>query len=374
MTHVFIVNEQTLKCHLEYMFAGTGAKDDNADFLYDEKSTIHHATERNLVGMIADISRVKIGDKVIFYLEATSNSEGRFYGVFEVASNPFFDPNDEGNYLYDELGKKLSFRVIIKATDFVYPLGVTEHELLDSLDKISAPHEMCWSLIYRKLKGNRGCTMITDFESNMFFNKLKNKNTTPLISNGYSYNEMSNSIIAKNNTNIYTGRKQSLDIKNRLIHKFIKGKAFEVHLQAYLLQNINSKNLKPLLLSLPNENDYWIGNEVSCGVGMQRIDMLAIEENNDTVYIAVIELKCGEAYDDIINRQLPWYIEWLNDYIVPTFSKKVEITPIVLTAETADIKASAVINFTKLKANAKLNSVKNIFFKINGKEIDFYKL
>ena len=34
MTHVFIVNDTTLKYHLEYMFAGTGANCD-APFLED---------------------------------------------------------------------------------------------------------------------------------------------------------------------------------------------------------------------------------------------------------------------------------------------------------------------------------------------------
>lgn len=31
-THVFIVNEQTFKYHLEYMFAGTGAGDKKSPF------------------------------------------------------------------------------------------------------------------------------------------------------------------------------------------------------------------------------------------------------------------------------------------------------------------------------------------------------
>ena len=76
MTHVFIVNDTTLKYHLEYMFAGTGANTD-APFLYDEnyqnprkkENGLTSASERNIVAMIADISRVKEGDKIIFYLQ-----------------------------------------------------------------------------------------------------------------------------------------------------------------------------------------------------------------------------------------------------------------------------------------------------------------
>ena len=95
MTHVFIVDKITFKYHLEYMFAGTGAKDKQAIFLTNhtvpnDKKSFPSVTERNLVAMIADISRVKVGDKIIFYLQSTSESSGMFFGVFQAISNPFF--------------------------------------------------------------------------------------------------------------------------------------------------------------------------------------------------------------------------------------------------------------------------------------------
>jgi hypothetical protein len=66
MVHVFIVNEKTFKYHLEYLFAGTGAGDKDAPFLVDPDCNFNGNTERNLVGLIADISRISIGDKIIF--------------------------------------------------------------------------------------------------------------------------------------------------------------------------------------------------------------------------------------------------------------------------------------------------------------------
>lgn len=86
-----------------------------------------------------------------------------FFGIFEAVSKAFYQPNSD-DYLTNDLGKTLNFRVLIKG-DKVYPKGVTEHEVLDSLKCINRPCDMCWSLIYRKLKGNRGCTMITDKEA-----------------------------------------------------------------------------------------------------------------------------------------------------------------------------------------------------------------
>lgn len=158
MVHVFIVNEKTFKYHLEYMFAGTGASDKLSPFLQNATATFNASTERNLMGMIADISRIRIGDKIIFYLQATRNYEGQFFGTFKVTDNPFWDENDDTNYLKDNMEKGLSYRVKIEP-DVVYPKGVTEHQLLDSLDDIDKVSDMCWSLIYRKLKGNRGCTI-----------------------------------------------------------------------------------------------------------------------------------------------------------------------------------------------------------------------
>lgn len=65
-THVFIVNGQTFKYHLEYMFAGTGASEKKSPFLNNPTIQYNATAERNLMGMIADISRIQIGDNIIF--------------------------------------------------------------------------------------------------------------------------------------------------------------------------------------------------------------------------------------------------------------------------------------------------------------------
>lgn len=64
-THVFIVNKQTLKLYLEYTFAGTGAGNDKTLFLLNSEKKFAPKKEIKLVGMIADISRVRIGDNII---------------------------------------------------------------------------------------------------------------------------------------------------------------------------------------------------------------------------------------------------------------------------------------------------------------------
>ena len=70
-THVFIVNEQSFKVHLEYMFVGTGAKDKDVDFNGVTNSNLNPQAENGLISMMSDFSRVRIGDCVLFYVQAS---------------------------------------------------------------------------------------------------------------------------------------------------------------------------------------------------------------------------------------------------------------------------------------------------------------
>ena len=308
MTHVFIVNDQTFKYHLEYMFAGTGADSRFPVFLKDAPEDCHYSTERNLVGMIADISRLEVGDEVIFYLTGCT----KFYGFFRVRERAFADI--DGTYLRYELGKALTFRVLLEPVDGeVFAKGVTEHECLDSLEGISKPSEMCWSLIYRKLKGNRGCTAIFDYEAVRIKELIRKKNAgRSLPGSAFSFDGYE--IITIDERHDYSGPRESIAIKERLLKKANADNAFEAHLQAHLMQE--PERIKSLL-SLPER--CWLANEVSCGVGMQRIDIMAISERNNTVELTVIELKHASPHTDIIDYQLPWYVQWCADYVVPNF-------------------------------------------------------
>ena len=85
------------------------------------------------------------------------------------------DNNDSNQFLKQELIKSLTFRTLLEPYE-VYAKGVTEWEALDEIKYIQSPNQMLWSLIYRKLKGNRGNTMITIYESERLFKLLRDKN------------------------------------------------------------------------------------------------------------------------------------------------------------------------------------------------------
>lgn len=351
-THVFIVDTKTFKYHLEYKFAGTGAKDRTIDFNNSDNSKLHSTTENNLLGMIADSQRVRSGDFVIFYLQQNFEKgikEGMFYGVFKIKdSSSFLDNNDENQYLKSQLGKSLTFRTFIESYQ-VYEKGVTEWEALDEIKNIQSPNQMLWSLIYRKLKGNRGNTMITIYESERLINLIRNKNNRSIL-NGkeFTFNEETQKIETAQQVTEYSGRLIKIDVLPRLINKYCNGKQFETHLQAYILQQLE------YLPMFKNEQIEWIGNEVSCGVGMQRIDiMISIDGENRK--IIPIELKSVIAYPEI-TIQLQRYIDWIEQYYLP--NRPSDIEPMIISRGITDKKSQSFQNLIReLKTFNKNNNI-----------------
>lgn len=365
-THVFIVDDKTFKCHLEYMFVGTGAKDKIVDFNEAAETKLHYSSENGLVGMIADLSRVRVGDFVIFYLLQNSSHEGKFFGIFKIANVPFIDGN--GAYLDTNLEKKLTFRCLIEPFE-VYADGVSEWEALDEIRGIDSPSQMLWSLIYRKLKGNRGNTMITIYEAERLFQLLKSKNSHKKMSiaNGLSFQDGQ---LVQGVTYTYSGTQTPVSILPRLITKYKANKAFESHLQAYITQFVDDKRktLQPLLIG--EHILEWIGNEVSCGVGMQRIDiMLSLSESIEKKVVIPIELKAVPYYLGITN-QLQRYVDWLEQYYIP--NRPSIISPVIIT------KKGSLVSMSKIKQELDNFNVKNtnclpvklIEFEVNANNTD----
>ncbi|GHV18405.1 hypothetical protein AGMMS49959_00080 [Planctomycetales bacterium] len=340
-THVFIVDANTFKYHLEYLFVGTGAKDEIIDFNNCATTNMHATKENNLLGMIADSQRLRSGDFVIFYLQqnfAEGIREGKFYGVFKIKHAPaFLDNNDSQQFLKEQLGKSLTFRASIEPLQ-VYSEGVTEWEALDEIRNIQSPNQMLWSLIYRKLKGNRGNTMITFYESERLNSLIRNKNHEKTLKNaGFSFDKDKQQIIESVATKEYTGRKTTINVLPRLNSKYNAGNQFETHLQAYILQNLENTGI------FGSSSIEWIGNEVSCGVGMQRIDiMVSVAATNRKIMPA--ELKSTSAKRETI-AQLQRYVTWIEQYYIPNHPSDIE--PIIIARETTNKTANEYREFVR---------------------------
>ncbi|TXJ33517.1 DUF91 domain-containing protein [Brachyspira aalborgi] len=374
-THVFIVDATTFKYHLEYQFVGTGKGNEVVD-LNNSTNEIHHAKENNMLSMIADFSRVQIGDLVIFYLQQNFEKgihEGKFYGVFKIKSLVFLDNNDKKQFLKNELQKSLTFRCLIEP-HIVYSKGVTEWEALDEIKNIHSPNQMLWSLIYRKLKGNRGNTMITIYESERLIKLIRDKNSRNILNvENFSFDLKNQEIIALQDSKEYIGRKDEINILPRLIKKYLKNNQFEAHLQTYILQKFYQTKLFGIL---NNENIEWLGNEVSCGVGMQRIDIMASIEANNTNprKIIPIELKSSQVYPSILT-QVKRYVDWLEQYYIPNCPS--DIQPMII-CRYIDKNSNQYKDFKlkceKFNKNNNILEIAYIEFKIENNKITFERV
>lgn len=335
-THVFIVDAATFKLHLEYLFAGTGARDNSVDFNNSPNTSLHQTKENMLVGMMADASRIRTDDQIIFYLQQDFSKkifEGKFFGIFKAQNDwSFLDNNDNGQYLTNELEKSLTFRTLIEPNK-VYADGVTEWEALDEIKNMQSPNQMLWSLIYRKLKGNRGNTMITIYEAERLCQLIRDKNGRQELNiNGHklTFDQIGQKVVLTSDSiNTYAGRKEDIALLPRLIAKYRADKSFETHLQEYIVRNIGkgiNQSLDECILAGNTEFE-WLGNEVSCGVGMQRIDVMVSTTQNSQRILLPIELKSVEA--DIINaKQIQRYIDWIEQYYTP--NRQSDIQPILV--------------------------------------------
>ena len=95
-------------------------------------------------------------------------------------------------------------------------MGVTEWEALDEIKGLNAPSQMLWSLIYRKLKGNRGNCMITLYESERLCQLIRQKNNRRLIDCdglSLSFDSEQQCITSKSDAaDIYSGRQEPINM------------------------------------------------------------------------------------------------------------------------------------------------------------------
>jgi hypothetical protein len=371
-THVFIVDTNTFKYHLEYMFAGTGAGNSVIDFNNVATTSLHAQTENNLVGMIADLNRIRVGDNIVFYLQQNFSQgikEGKFFGIFKVKDRiGFLDNNNSNQFLKIQLNKSLTFRILIEPSD-VYSEGVTEWEALDEISNIQAPNQMLWSLIYRKLKGNRGNTMITIYEFEKLKQLIRNKNQRiTLQGNNFTFNIQTQKIEITQQNNQYQGRQTNINVLPRLITKHSRKLQFETHLQAYILQNLASINI------FQKEVFEWIGNEVSCGVGMQRIDIMLSVVRNDNKVCMPIELKSTEAYLGI-TKQVQRYIDWLKQYYLP--NRPSDLEPMIVSRQILNKTTQSYLDLVQEFRNFNTQNnlrLRYIEFNINTNTINFIEI
>ena len=248
--HVFIVNEQTLPIHLQYRFVGTTAGDRDSN-----------------IGLLADMKRVKQGDLVFFYIEGVGIHKGRFFGTYTIKDDTVIHCTD-AEAKKPSLPLKLVYRRRIVPNE-VFASGVLEWMALDKLPRFSS--ELFWTLIYRKMKAKRGNTMLFPWETNRLLGLIRDENDNrPIKCESYTFDEINYEICKGIRTDEIEVRDSAI-IDRSLIYQS------ESHFQAYLLQNIRVES-NDFLPEIFGKKIVWLGNEVFAGSGMQKIDIMTIEE------------------------------------------------------------------------------------------------
>ena len=300
MAHVFIVDDNTFPVHLEYQFAGTTA-----------------GTKRQWsTSLYADIARVRPGDRAYFYLLRQG-----FYGPFKV------DPNGQGvwwdrldpTFLQDRLQRRLIYRVQV-VNDSTYPLGVSEWDALDRY--LRDPKHCLWSLVYRKLKGERGCTMIFPWEDDFLLKLIREKNESegrgPIRCGDdehltWDRNKGEVSIVPGPFPKYAPSKPEHITPPEDPMIQLRTASGSEVHLQAFLTRNYGRFPESELIFG-PTSSIVWVGNEVACGLGMQKIDLFVINEEQGSRRFRVIELKKEPPNEQTV-LQFERYIDWTKRFV-----------------------------------------------------------
>lgn len=371
-THVLVVNDNTFKYHLEYMFGGTGGKEPESKDKEITKDKILNAKlnaslEKVCVGLMADWGRVRKGDYIFFYV-VQGNDQGKFYGIFKATDNGV-SICDKGEYLIDKLDKTLPFRMRIEPYK-VYSLGITEWEALDEIKELQAPCQMLWSLIYRKLKGKRGNTMITLYEATRLTHLISRKNNYKFLK-GKDYTYDGEQICISNYHYEYKHDDLKIDILPRLIKKNSLYQKFEVYLQLYITQNLGLGVNETLdkALDIKTKDLEWLGNEVSCGVGMQKIDVMFSKKIDENEHLLVpIELK-AVATEEYNVTQIKRYIEWIEQYYIPNTASIIQ--PVLICKKASLLDEQIFENFRNFNSEKHGLPLKLIEYEITQNDIIF---
>lgn len=189
------------------------------------------------------------------------------------------------------------------------------------------------------------------------------------------YNKATNKIEIISQVFNYIGNESPTeDIYSEMINFDNMGIAYENLLQVFFSKNVGRSPLLEPITGKPNDI-IWIGNEVYCGFGMQKIDIFTIlSDDRDNKTFNLVELKCIPSYPEIF-FQLKRYSDWAISYLKGSINSNIQ--PIIVTRKVKDgFKKSGKpykIQFSRdesKKAFKSLNDLK-ISKKIKWFEFDF---
>ncbi|MCX7761246.1 MAG: hypothetical protein N2252_00260 [Candidatus Kryptonium sp.] len=126
-------------------------------------------------------------------------------------------------------------------------------------------------------------------------------------SGGFDWDPIKRRILLKPNSEPYPDHRVFNDnVLPNICDLQREKKSYEIYLELYFTENIG---LDPNLNPIVGHNIIWFGNEVFCGVGMQKIDILTTCQDNEKKEYKIIELKDEPIKLDIVD-QIEYYVNW----------------------------------------------------------------
>jgi hypothetical protein len=276
-----------------------------------------------MAAMICDLARVAPKDSIFFYLQKEDRIAGQFFGEFQ-AVNTVYGVDDGFVVGTERLTKNLPLRVPIEART-VFKCGLSEDQILDRLThpetgKALESNRLLWTLIYRKLAGNRGCVAIRDEEAELLRAGLRAiPGQVEVVGSAFNVQqdvEMTISAESAPSNGEPELTSQQLNLWPLYV---LAGKGHqkrEVFLQWRLIHDI--VNRTPAIATLVGDAQVtWLANEVRCGVGNRSIDLLlqVVDQTTRQRKLIIIELKDEPLRNDS-SMQVYKYVQWAIDHYV----------------------------------------------------------
>lgn len=313
--HVFVVDRFSFPVHSHRMFCGV--KDPRREWGFSGRW-----------GLYATLKCTRVGDLVFFYQRRIDEPQEQrgFRGIYEIASEPFFDDSDVEWSSHKVLGKCphcgstfpekfdersrgvrcvschrtlnpgehiLPNRVLIKPVYYFEKSVDDNTAYVDQTD----PGTL-WTMLFRKVYGpgrERSVTPILPEEVNKLIRLLKkvNKGNEEHALNTQAYRPASPRVIQIN-----LGRGPRV--------------RYEHVLQAWFMENID-KDVSVLKDVVgPKDELEWFGNEIIYGIGGDKVDVLTLHKAEGIRFKAtVFELKKGEVRRQDV-RQVERYSYWIS--------------------------------------------------------------
>jgi hypothetical protein len=313
--HVFVVDRFSFPVHSHRLFCGV--KDPRREWGFSGKW-----------GLYATLKCTRVGDLVFFYQRRIDEPQEQrgFRGVYEIASEPFFDDSDVEWSSNKVLGKcphcestfpeKFDERShSVRCVSCQRTLNPGEHILPNrvlikpvyyfakSVDDNTAYVDQTdpgtlWTMLFRKVYGpgrERSVTPVLPEEANKLIRLLKrmNKGNEEHVLNTQAYRPASLRLIQIN-----------LDHGPRVRYEHV--------LQAWFMENID-KDVSVLKDVVgPKDELEWFGNEIIYGIGGDKVDVLTLHKAESIRFKAtVFELKDGEVGRQDV-KQVERYSYWIS--------------------------------------------------------------